>query len=814
MKKKLLSLGIAVLFGSFSFFAQNELKVLTKYEINKNVPTQFIAPPNMEQLKAEDLQRDRNGQFYRIGIATYTHVTPSNAGLWTTLPNGDRVWQLKINAPGAEALSFIFETFKLYDDASFWVQSSDGTLLRKKLTKADVLDHFQQHIALCFGDEMVLNLLEPKGTKASEFKLAQVMYGYRSTGNPSVQKINESDNCQVNVNCSPEGNNWQDEKRGVARILVVDGGSQGWCSGSLVNNLAQDCKPYFLTALHCGVTSTTSNFNNWKFYFRYEATGCTNPSTAGTLDDYLITGCVKKATSNDGGGDSGSDFLLVQLGSAANEATTISTLKSANFNAYWNGWDANNTPSNSGVGIHHPSGDIKKISAYTANTTTAGWNGNGLQSHWQLSWSATTNGHGVTEGGSSGSPLFNNNGGNSRIIGTLTGGSSYCTATSSPDFYGKMSYHWQSNTTSGNIPLKNFLDPANTGVKVCDGSANPCAVVSGPPVANFSATPTTVVSGGTVVFTDLSTNSPTSWSWVISGTAGTNWSYTGGTSATSQNPQVIFTTVGQYTVTLTATNSFGSDAETKTNYITVTAAPTGPCAATSTACTYEYISNVTLGTINNTTACTNYGNYTTTSTNLTKGQSYTATVIPGAQGTAGSAYNGDEIAIYIDWNNDNDFVDAGERVGYVLVATGWSNQFTFTVPASATVGNLRMRVRISYQPDEGPIDPCGTTVDGEVEDYTVKVQNASSANLDENHLFAQVNVYPNPTDEVLNIDLSSVTTEEVSVQLFDLTGKLLTTVDNQAGKKLEINMSNLAKGIYQVVLKSASASSTQRVVKQ
>lgn len=814
MKKKLLSLGIAVLFGSFSFFAQNELKVLTKYEINKNVPTQFIAPPNMEQLKAEDLQRDRNGQFYRIGVASYTNVTPANAGLWTTLANGDRLWQLKINAPGAEALSFIFETFKLYDDASFWVQSSDGTLLRKKLTKADVLDHFQQHIALCFGDEMVLNLLEPKGTKASEFKLEQVMYGYRSTGNPSVQKINESDNCQVNVNCSPEGNNWQDEKRGVARILVVDGGNQGWCSGSLVNNLAQDCKPYFLTALHCGVTSTTSNFNNWKFYFRYEATGCTNPSTAGTLDDYLITGCVKKATSNDGGGDSGSDFLLVQLGSAANEATTVSTLKSANFNAYWNGWDANNTASNAGVGIHHPSGDIKKISAYTSNTTTAGWNGNGLQSHWQLSWSATANGHGVTEGGSSGSPLFNFNGGNSRIIGTLTGGSSYCTATSSPDYYGKMSYHWQSNTSSGNIPLKNFLDPANTGVKVCDGSANPCAVVSGPPVANFSATPTTVVSGGTVVFTDLSTNSPTSWSWVISGTAGTNWSYTGGTSATSQNPQVIFTTVGQYTVTLTATNSFGSDAETKTNYITVTAAPSGPCAATSTACTYEYISNVTLGTINNTTACTNYGNYTTISTNLTKGQSYTASVIPGAQGTAGSAYNGDEIAIYIDWNNDNDFVDAGERVGYVLVATGWSNQFTFTVPASATVGNLRMRVRISYQPDEGPIDPCGTTVDGEVEDYTVKVQNASSANLDENHLFAQVNVYPNPTDEVLNIDLSSVTTEEVSVQLFDLTGKLLTTVDNQAGKKLEINMSNLAKGIYQVVLKSASASSTQRVVKQ
>lgn len=812
MKKKLLSLGIAVLFGSFSFFAQNELKVLTKYEINKNVPTQYITPPNMEQLKAEDLQRDRNGQFYRIGIATYTNLTPSNSGLWTILPNGDRLWQMKVKAPGAEALSFIFETFKLYDDASFWVQSMDGKLLRKKLTREDVLDHFQQHIALCFGDEMVLNLLEPKGTKASEFKLEQVMYGYRSTGNPSIQKINESDNCQVNVNCSPEGTNWQDEKRGVARILVVDGGSQGWCSGSLVNNLAQDCKPYFLTALHCGVTSTTSNFNNWKFYFRYEAPGCTSPSTAGTLDDYLITGCVKKATSNDGGGDSGSDFLLVQLGSAANEATTISTLKSANFNAYWNGWDANNTASNAGVGIHHPSGDIKKISAYTSNTITDEWNNNNLQSHWRLSWSATTNGHGVTEGGSSGSPLFNFNGGNSRIIGTLTGGSSYCTATSSPDYYGKMSYHWQSNNTSGNIPLKNFLDPANTGVKVCDGSANPCAVVSGPPVANFSATPTTVVSGGTVAFTDLSTNSPTSWSWVISGIEDTDWSYAGVSSATSQNPQVTFTTVGQYTVTLTASNAQGSDGETKTNYIVVTAGSTTYCTATSTECD-EYISTVTLGSINNSSACTNYGNYVAQSTSLTKGQAYQLTIVPTITGQGQGAYTNDEIAAWIDYNGDFDFDDAGERIAYVLVGSGWSNVFSFTVPQTATNGAKRMRVRISYSTDDGPIVPCGSTQYGEVEDYTVNIQGGSSADLDENNPLSLVSVYPNPTSGNMYLDLSALT-GKTEVLVFDLTGKLLFAEEVQAGQVAQVSTNKLASGVYQIQLKNNGNESIQRFVKQ
>jgi PKD repeat protein len=813
MKKKLLSLGLAILFGGFSLQAQQDLKVLEKHAINKYTPTHTITPPNMDEIKAEDLARDKNGMFYRIGVASDANITPMSAGLWTTLPNGDKLWQLKVKASGAEALSFLFSTFKLYDNASFWVQDMQGKALYKTLTKNDVLDHFQQHVELCFGDEMVLNLLEPAGTKASEFYLDQIMYGYRSTGNPNVNKINESDACQVNVNCTPEGSNWQDEKRGIARILVVDGNQQGWCSGTLINNAAQDCKPYFLTALHCGVTSTTANFNQWKFYFRYEAIACTNPNTVGTLANNVITGCVKKATSNDGGGDSGSDFLLVQLGSAANEAATITTLKSANFNAYWNGWDANNTASNNGVSIHHPSGDIKKISAYTTNTTTSGWNGNGVQSHWQLVWSATTNGHGVTEGGSSGSPLFNYNGGNSRVIGTLTGGSSYCNATSSPDFYGKMSYHWQSNTTSGNIPLKNFLDPANSGLLVLNGSADPCTVVSAPPVANFSGNPTTVTSGGTVSFTDLSSNAPTSWSWTISGTAGTNWSYTGGTSATSQNPQVIFTTVGQYTVTLTATNGFGSDGETKTNYITVTAAASGPCAATSSACTYESINNVTLGSINNTTACTNYGDYTNQSTVLVKGQSYTASIIPQAQGNVGSAYTNDEIAIYIDWNNNNSFTDAGERVGYVLVATGWSNQFTFTVPANATVGTLRMRCRISYLTDEGPIDPCGTTTDGEVEDYSVVVQAAGTNSIDENNVLVNVNVFPNPVNDQLTIDLTSVN-ESVNVMVYDMTGKLLKSIENQIGNKLEINTASLSRGMYQVVLKSASAQSIQRVIKQ
>jgi PKD repeat protein len=91
-----------------------------------------------------------------------------------------------------------------------------------------------------------------------------------------------------------------------------------------------------------------------------------------------------------------------------------------------------------------------------------------------------------------------------------------------------------------------------------------------PPVANFSASNTNPFINQTVTFTDLSTNSPSMWSWSFSPSTVT---YQNGTNSTSQNPQVKFTVGGYYTVTLTATNASGSDGETKTNYISVVYAP-------------------------------------------------------------------------------------------------------------------------------------------------------------------------------------------------------------------------------------------------
>jgi PKD repeat protein len=790
MKRKFLLSFFAVAIIT-SGFAQ---ALLIKNEVNipevKNIPIESFVSPDMAAINLEDQTRDRQGMLYRIGVAQLTNISPQHIGNWDTKIDGSREWTLRINSPGAEALSFLFEKFVLYGATTLDITDVNGKRLHKTLTSKDVESHQMYNANLCFGDDMILLLREPAYTMPSLIHIDKVMHNYRATGNPAVQKINESDPCQVNVNCSPVGDSWQDEKRGVARIYCVTGNMGGWCSGSLVNNTAQDCKPLMLTALHCGENSSAGNMNQWKFYFGYEAPNCNNPNTAGTLDDNYINGCVRLSDSNDGGGNSGSDFLLVQMGTLNNESQTVTNLKSNNFNAYWNGWDANNTTSNSGCSMHHPSGDIKKISTFTSNLNTSGWNGNGVQSHWRVYWTSNSNGHGVTEGGSSGSPIFRSNG---RIMGTLTGGGSYCNQTNAPDYYGKVSYHWTSNGNAANEKLKTNLDPINSGALVLDGSNDPCSNPT-PPVANFTGTPTTVSPGGVVQFSDQSSGVPTSHSWSISPASG--WAYSGGSTASSASPSVTFNTVGQYSITLTVTNTLGNDTEVKTNYITV-AQSTGPCAATSSQCD-EYIMQLELNTIDNSSNCSTggYADYSSQSTSLSKGSAYQVTVTPGINGAAG-AYTDDEIAVWIDYNNDFDFDDAGEQVAYVLVASGWNNVFDFTVPTSATTGNVSMRVRISYQPD-GAIDACGNSTYGETEDYTVNITGSGTSSLGSLSL-SGAKIYPNPTNDMVFIDVTGIKDELQSVSIMDVSGRSIQNVKVENNGLIEVDLSSLSSGVYSLL---------------
>ena len=131
----------------------------------------------------------------------------------------------------------------------------------------------------------------------------------------------------------------------------------------------------------------------------------------------------------------------------------------------------------------------------------------------------------------------------------------------------------------------------------------------------------------------------------------------------------------------------------------------------------EYIQNVQIGTINNTSASDEYHDYTSLSTDMNIGSYYPIEI------TIGNYYSNDDIGCWIDWNNDKDFDDSGEAITIPSSSTGTA---TIIVPASAVVGTTRMRVRVVYS---AALSPCGTTTYGEVEDYTINITNNSEPEI-------------------------------------------------------------------------------------
>lgn len=436
----------------------------SSHYIDALIPSIQMPSHDFTQDIAEAEALEAQGSYPRFAKTFDVNRTMLNSGTWTELPNGDRLWRLALKSEGALATCLFFDDFWIPEGGVLHVYSPNKKQIFGSYTHLDNQGNNLFSTEFLKGEQCIIEYYESVAARGlGKLRITSLAHQYR--------ELQRADDCQVNVICS-EGNNWQDEKRGVVRIQVNQGGSIGFCSGSLINNTALDCKRYILTAFHCGETSSTANFNQWKFYFNYEATQCTGQSDNFGITTNVFTGCTKRADSDDGGGSYGSDFLLVQMNSSSSPSWWGN-----GSNIYWNGWSRVATaPASGAISIHHPSGDNKKISKTSATATSVTWGGPTPNTHWRVYWAATTNGWGVTEGGSSGSPLFNTAG---LIVGTLTGGSSYCESVQpngqyNPDAYGKLSYHWTSNGTSSNRQLKPWLDPINSGVTTLSGTFNPC----------------------------------------------------------------------------------------------------------------------------------------------------------------------------------------------------------------------------------------------------------------------------------------------------------------------------------------------------
>jgi lysyl endopeptidase len=433
-------------------------------------PDERVYPFDSVQVSLLDHRDDKDGHMPRFARFLPADISLANAGTWTTLPGGGRVWRIGISSPGALALIPCFDAFLLPPGATLHVYTPARDEVLGAFTSSNNPHDGRYNTGLIHGDYCIIEYYEPAAVAGQgRIHMNELGHAYRMVP-PLKQGIGfgGSEPCEVNVRC-PEGDNWQDTKNAIVRILVKAGSDAGWCSGSLVNNANQDCSPYVLSADHCyqdevnnWADPSASDLSQWVFYFQFESPSCSDPASQGALANDYMTGCTFAAASLDDGGTTGSDFSLLKL----------NTTPPLSYIPYYAGWSNINTASHSGAGIHHPAADIKKISTYDQTLLSTSFGGITPDTHWQVQWIPTISGHGVTEPGSSGSPIFDVN---AHIVGTLTGGQSDCSTPDSADLYGKFSYHWAGNGSADSTRLQPWLDPNNTGIQTLAGIYGPCA---------------------------------------------------------------------------------------------------------------------------------------------------------------------------------------------------------------------------------------------------------------------------------------------------------------------------------------------------
>jgi hypothetical protein len=510
-------------------------------DINKNIGRVNMPVVDTEKLIAEDkITAQMMDVPYRFGTVINVSYNPSNSGTWDELSDGSRIWRLSIKSADALSIYTIFNDFYMPEGAKLFAYNSSKSIVLGAFTSMNNAEDKVFAIAPIPDNEIILEYYEPAAVKnQGRLFISQLVHGYKDIF--GYVGMIDALACNININC-PIGAPWVEQKRSVARMTFVDGAGSFLCTGALMNNTSNNRTQYFLTAQHC----TSTNYSSMVFYFNYESPTCIG--TTGPLNQTSV-GATVKAESYD------TDMRLLQINNAI----------PGNYNVYFNGWDRSGTQPTTEIAIHHPAGDNKKISIDNnpALTSSAlGFSGpprlvNGF---WRVIWD-----QGMTEGGSSGCPMYDQN---HRVIGQNLGGvQSQC---ENPQIvakeFGKFSESWAHGGTAAS-QLKDWLDPGNTGQTTLDGIDGTAGLAPSPNfVASVESLP---YGGGTVDFTDLTANMPTGWSW----------SFPGGTpsSSTQRNPTGIsYTAVGRYAVSLTATNSNGSNTITKTGYITVQGVPLNP----------------------------------------------------------------------------------------------------------------------------------------------------------------------------------------------------------------------------------------------
>ncbi|MEQ1553963.1 MAG: trypsin-like peptidase domain-containing protein [Ferruginibacter sp.] len=442
----LLSINISNAVAQVTTNFNNENLISSRGTFSKNYATSidFTVPAkNIEALlekETQDKLKSNETKPFRLAEPVAIDLDIAKQIKWT-YDSEFAYGKYTITQTGALSSSINFDQFYLPNGSQLFVYNENGSMITGPVTEKENNVNKIWGSWVYKGNTINIEIKTPKTSLNSLVLHANnIAYGYKEIyKSVKVGGYGTSGPCNINVIC-PLGNGWEGERNSVSTILNSSGDE--FCTGSLIMNTCGTNAPFYLTANHC----FDGNAAGWRFAFQAWSTTCPNPGVNTT--GVIYNGSTLRAR------NAASDFCLVEL----------NTTPPTNSGLHYAGWNRGAAPALNATGIHHPSGDLMKISRANNPVTISSYAGTTNQ-HWRANWSPQNNGAGatvtaITEPGSSGSPLFDQD---HRIIGQLHGGPSACNVANLWDYYGRFDLSWTGGGTNS-TRLSNWLDPQNTGV--------------------------------------------------------------------------------------------------------------------------------------------------------------------------------------------------------------------------------------------------------------------------------------------------------------------------------------------------------------
>ena len=770
MKNKLLLLVLCVSAFSFGQIIPEDVKPPSWKQPNEFTSSSKpfkLQSFDLKSIQDEDLINDKDkSKPWRFGHELYVDHNFNEVGKWTTLPNGDKVWRMSYTSEGALSINFFFDVFWIPEGAKLYVYNNEKTDIIRPFTHHNNNPEEVLGTWLVEGDQAWIEYYQPANVKGqAKLTIGSVIHGYR-TAETYQKALNDSGACNHDVDCdiTPPGadpyglDTVKENIKKAAGMLVT--GNTGFCSGTLVNNTNNDGTPYFMTANHCGFST------GWAFRFNWRSPnpscGTFTNSTNGSFNQ-TVSGAVLRANSSQ------SDMALVEI--------TDTSFFNNNPDVVWAGWNNSTTQTpNVNFGIHHPSGDIQKTCRDDngAVRQPVSFNGNPNTQMWYITeWEL-----GVTEPGSSGSGLFNEEG---QLIGVLSGGAAACSGTNNNgqyDFYGRFGVAWDFGS-SASSRVRDWLDPGDTGVtevgqypslETYDNDARTSAGTNDALLCNAGFTPdVTLINPGNLNLTSATV------SYYLDAEPSTTVNWTGnlatGQSEIVANPVYNSLAPGNHTFTIMVSNPNGVTDENTSNDNFEFSFDVSP----------EYSTNDIILNI----STDDYASETTWEVRNSLG-----TLID----------NGG--ASYVDFTTYQE----------TITIPAFDECYTFTILDSYGDGICCGFGNGSYSLEDGDGNVIIAGGDfGASESVLFKALDPLS--IDDNTLGDYVSIYPNPVKDELNIRTQNIN-EVLNYEIVNALGQNV-----QVGK-LPINtlnrilLSELSTGIYFIKLSTATSSFVQKIIKE